>query len=125
MSRASADRPHSTSERRSGRSSRGGGRVGHWSGAYVRRPSWLAKSIRSAIRPYGCCKSGGFRRTTATHARPASGACAPEAIDSVIIASHFGLIFVDADGFLTGWIDPTAENPGVWDLHLMPGEPYP
>ena len=50
---------------------------------------------------------------------------APEAIDSVIIASHFGLIFVDADGFLRGWIDPTPENPGVWDLHLMPGERYP
>lgn len=50
---------------------------------------------------------------------------APDAIVSFVCAVHYGLAFEDADGFLKGWIEPTDNDPSVWDLHLMPGEPYP
>jgi len=46
-------------------------------------------------------------------------------IDSVFIVLHYGLVFVDPNGLLRGWIEPTENDPTVWDLHLMPGQPYP
>src|SRR5207244_2946944 len=32
---------------------------------------------------------------------------APDAVVSLVCALHYGLVFEDADGFLTGWIEPT------------------
>ena len=50
---------------------------------------------------------------------------ATKAIGSLIIAAHFGLVFIDADSYLRGWIEPNDDNHEVWDLILMPGYPYP
>ncbi len=50
---------------------------------------------------------------------------APDAISSLDIATHFGLVFVDPEGYLRGWIEPSDADPHVWDLHLMPGQDYP
>jgi hypothetical protein len=50
---------------------------------------------------------------------------APDAVVSLACAVHYRLVFEDDDGFLRGWIEPTDDDPSVWDLQLMPGEPYP
>lgn len=50
---------------------------------------------------------------------------APDAVVSLACALHYGLVFEDAQGFLTGWIEPIDADQGVWDLHLMPGQSHP
>jgi hypothetical protein len=50
---------------------------------------------------------------------------ASDAMVSFLCAIHFGLVFDDADGFLKGWIEPSDDDPSIWDLHLMPGVAYP
>jgi hypothetical protein len=59
------------------------------------------------------------------HAPDRPEVLASDAIDSFVIALAFGLVFEDADSFLSGWIEPTENDPSVWDLHLMPGHSYP
>lgn len=49
----------------------------------------------------------------------------PEALDSLLPAEGFGLIFRGQDGCLKGWIEPTDRDQAVWDLFLMPGYVYP
>ena len=53
------------------------------------------------------------------------GSAVPEAIASLLTADGFGLTFLDRDGCLKGWIEPTDEDQTHWDLHLMPGHTYP
>ena len=53
------------------------------------------------------------------------GVAVPEAIDSLLTADGFGLTFLDRDGCLKGWIEPTDDDKTRWDLHLMPGHTYP
>jgi hypothetical protein len=53
------------------------------------------------------------------------GVAAPEALDSLLIADAFGLIFRGQDGCLKGWIEPTDDDQSLWDLFLMPGYVYP
>src|SRR5205814_971596 len=53
------------------------------------------------------------------------GITVPEAIDSLLTADGFGLTFLDHDGCLKGWIEPTDDDQTRWDLHLMPGHAYP
>lgn len=50
---------------------------------------------------------------------------ATDAINSLILAAHFGLVFIDADSYIRGWIEPTDNDPAIWDLFLMRGYPYP
>ncbi len=54
-----------------------------------------------------------------------SGIAVPQAIDSLLTADGFGLTFLDRDGCLKGWIEPTDHDQTRWDLHLMPGHIYP
>ena len=53
------------------------------------------------------------------------GIAVPEAMDSLLTADGFGLTFLDHDGCLKGWIEPTDDDQTRWDLHLMPGHAYP
>jgi hypothetical protein len=59
------------------------------------------------------------------HASDRPEVLAPDAVVSLVCAVHYGLVFEDPDGFLRGWIEPTDGDPSVWDLQLMPGQPYP
>jgi len=47
------------------------------------------------------------------------------AIDSLLTADGFSLTFLDGDGCLKGWIEPTDDDQTRWDLHLTPGHAYP
>ena len=49
---------------------------------------------------------------------------APDAIESVVIATWLGVAWAH-EGTLTGWIEPAAADPSLWQLHLMPGHSYP
>jgi len=49
----------------------------------------------------------------------------PPEIETFVIASAFELVFVAPDGRVRGWIDPDDRDLSLWQLHLMPGIPYP
>jgi hypothetical protein len=46
-------------------------------------------------------------------------------IRTFAIAASYNLVFVDDNGNLRGWIDPTHRDKRSWNLHLMPGHEYP
>jgi hypothetical protein len=49
---------------------------------------------------------------------------ATDAMGSHDIAAFYRLVIYE-NRILRGWIEPTDDDPAVWDLHLMPGETYP
>jgi hypothetical protein len=49
----------------------------------------------------------------------------PRAIDDFVIASAFELVLIGSDGRIPGWVDPADRDASLWELHLMPGIPYP